>query len=126
MFLNIAFVAIGGFFGAISRFGMSNWIKAKYPSTFPIATLIINLLGAFLLGLIYGTNLTNLWRLLLGTGFMGAFTTFSTFKLENIQLLQTKGNGKTLVLYLGLSYTFGILLAFIGIKLGIILASNKM
>ena len=126
MVLNIAFVAIGGFFGAISRFGMSNWIKGKYPSKFPIATLIINLLGAFLLGLIFGANLSNLWRLLLGTGFMGAFTTFSTFKLENIQLLQTKGNWKILFLYIGLSYTLGILLAFIGIKLGVILAANKM
>lgn len=110
------YVAIGGFFGAISRFGISNYIKAKYPSTFPISTLIVNLLGSFLLGLIIGANLVNSWKLLLGTGFMGAFTTFSTFKLDSIQLYMK--NKRILILYLGISYTFGILLAFAGIKLG--------
>ncbi|MCM3117207.1 fluoride efflux transporter CrcB [Neobacillus sp. MER 74] len=117
MITNIALVAVGGFFGAMSRFGLSILIKGKYPSTFPLATLIINLFGSFLLGLIFGANLENTWRLLMGTGFMGAFTTFSTFKLENIQLL-TKRNWKMIILYLGMSYTFGILLAFIGMKLG--------
>ncbi|PLS04303.1 fluoride efflux transporter CrcB [Neobacillus cucumis] len=117
MITNIALVAAGGFFGALSRFGLSKLIKRRYPSTFPIATFIINLLGSFLLGLIFGANLENTWRLLLGTGFMGAFTTFSTFKLENIQL-QANRNWKVSILYLGLSYTLGIVLAFIGIKLG--------
>lgn len=117
MITNIALVAIGGFFGAMSRFGLSNWIKGRYPSTFPLATFIVNLVGSFLLGLIFGANLENTWRLLLGTGFMGAFTTFSTFKLESIQLHANR-NWKVLTLYLGFSYTLGILLAFIGIKLG--------
>ncbi|THE13417.1 fluoride efflux transporter CrcB [Bacillus timonensis] len=117
MILHIALVAVGGFLGAISRFGLSNFIKGRYPSAFPIATLFINLIGSFLLGLIFGAHLENTWKLLFGTGFMGAFTTFSTFKLENIQLL-AKRNWKEVLLYLGISYTFGILLAFIGIKLG--------
>lgn len=117
MITSIALVAIGGFFGAMSRFGMNSLIKSKYPLTFPLATLFVNLVGSFLLGLIFGAHLENTWRLLLGTGFMGAFTTFSTFKLENIQL-HAKGNWKVMILYLGISYTFGILLAFIGMKLG--------
>lgn len=117
MAVNIALVAIGGFFGAISRFGMSSWIKSKIATIFPIATLIINLIGAFLLGIIIGANLSNDWRLLFGTGFMGAFTTFSTFKLENIQLHLGK-KWSMLILYLSVSYTFGILLAFVGMKLG--------
>lgn len=120
MVFNIGLVAIGGFFGAIARFGISNWIKGKYPATFPLATLFINLTGAFLLGLMIGANLGNSYRLLLGTGFMGAFTTFSTFKLEIIQL-HLKRNWKLMIVYLGLSYTLGILLAFIGIQLGGIL-----
>lgn len=116
------FVAIGGFFGAISRFGVSNWIKGKYPSIFPISTLFVNLLGSFLLGLIVGANLTNSWKLLLGTGFMGAFTTFSTFKLDSIQLAPK--NKKVFILYLGISYAVGIILAFAGLKIGHTIATK--
>ena len=115
--MNIALVAIGGFFGAITRFSLSNWIKSKTSFAFPIATLTVNLIGSFLLGIIIGSNLEKTWSLLLGTGFMGAFTTFSTFKLENITLLSKK-RWITSFLYLGVSYTFGILLAFVGIKIG--------
>jgi len=118
--MNIALVAIGGFFGAISRFSLSNLFKSKMSSAFPFATLTVNLLGSFLLGIIIGANLESTWRLLLGTGFMGAFTTFSTFKLENIILYSNK-NRKMLVLYLGVSYTFGILLAYLGMKMGSVL-----
>ncbi|MCJ7842043.1 fluoride efflux transporter CrcB [Lederbergia sp. NSJ-179] len=111
--LPILLVAIGGFFGAIARFWVSSLIKTQYP----IATLVVNLTGSFLLGLIIGANLENSLQLLFGTGFMGAFTTFSTFKLENIQLFKEK-KWDILVLYLALSYTLGIFLAFIGIKIG--------
>jgi len=117
MIFNISLVAIGGFLGAMSRFGVSNFIKSTFPSVFPIATLTVNLLGSFLLGLCIGAGLDNSWRLLLGTGFLGAFTTFSTFKLENVQLRE-KGKWNTIILYLTVSYTFGILLAFFGMKLG--------
>jgi CrcB protein len=117
MIMNSILVAVGGFFGAIARFGISNWFKKNIPSRFPIATLLINLAGAFLLGIIVSKGLNSSWQLLLGTGFMGAFTTFSTFKLENIQLHADKKWG-ILVSYLMISYTFGILLAFLGMKVG--------
>ena len=87
-------VATGGFFGAITRFAISNWFK-RTKTSFPIATFLINITGAFLLGYIIGNGVTTGWQLLLGTGFMGAFTTFSTFKLESIQLF----NRKTLAYY---------------------------
>lgn len=115
--VSIFYVAIGGFFGAITRFSLSNWIKSKTTSAFPFATLTVNLVGSFLLGLIIGSNLGNSLVLLLGTGFMGAFTTFSTFKLENV-ILYSQKDWKTLILYLLISYVFGILFAFAGIKLG--------
>jgi CrcB protein len=114
--LMFIYVAIGGFFGAISRFGVSKWIKGRYPSIFPISTFFVNLAGSFLLGLIIGTNLGSSARLLLGTGFMGAFTTFSTLKLDSIQLLPK--NKIVFILYLVLSYTLGIFLALAGIALG--------
>jgi CrcB protein len=76
-------VAVGGFFGAICRFGLSRSLQKK--RIFPIGTLAVNLTGAFLLGLLAGIQLKGNGYLLLGIGFMGAFTTFSTFKLESEQ-----------------------------------------
>ncbi|MBB3905807.1 fluoride efflux transporter CrcB [Anoxybacteroides rupiense] len=110
-------VAIGGFFGAIARFSINNWLKRSGSTPFPTGTFVINLAGAFLLGYILGKELNQGWQLLLGTGFMGAFTTFSTFKLEAIQLHANRKR-KMFLLYLGASYLFGILLAFLGMKLG--------
>ncbi|MGE6260397.1 fluoride efflux transporter CrcB [Heyndrickxia sporothermodurans] len=114
---NLILVGIGGFFGAISRFAVSQLGKKRYTSPFPIATFIVNLVGSFLLGYIYGSEIGGNLTLFFGTGFMGAFTTFSTFKLESTLLLLNK-KLIILLLYLGLSYTFGILLAFFGMKLG--------
>lgn len=110
-------VATGGFFGAITRFAISNWFKKRNKTSFPIATFLINITGAFLLGYIIGSGVTSGWQLLLGTGFMGAFTTFSTFKLESIQLFNRKNFG-ILFLYLSATYIIGILFAFLGMKLG--------
>ncbi|MDH2880910.1 fluoride efflux transporter CrcB [Bacillus cytotoxicus] len=110
-------VAIGGFFGAITRFYISNWFKKRKKTPFPLATFFINITGAFLLGLIAGKGIDKSWQLLLGTGFMGAFTTFSTFKLESIQFFTNKKWG-TGFLYIGATYISGIILACIGIKIG--------
>ncbi|MBS4171844.1 fluoride efflux transporter CrcB [Bacillus sp. FJAT-49736] len=117
MVINSLLVAIGGFFGAIARFGISNLVKKHYHSSFPIATIFVNLLGAFLLGFMKGEGIGDIGTLLFGTGFMGAFTTFSTFKVENIELYDQK-KWLVMVLYLGVSYTFGILFAFLGMVLG--------
>ncbi|WP_459501780.1 fluoride efflux transporter CrcB [Bacillus sp. C1] len=111
------FVAIGGFFGAITRFGISNWFKKRNATSFPVATFLINITGSFLLGYLLSKGISAEWQLLLGTGFMGAFTTFSTFKLESIQLFTTKKLA-TLFLYVSATYTIGILFAFLGMKLG--------
>lgn len=117
--VNILLVAIGGFFGAIARFAVSQWVKKRFTTSFPFATLFVNLTGSFLLGYLYGSEMGGNMILLIGTGFMGAFTTFSTFKLDSIQLIINK-KGKNFLLYLGVSYTFGILFAFIGMKLGML------
>lgn len=116
--MNMALVMIGGFFGAISRFGISQFIKKRTSFTFPIATLLVNLIGALLLGVIIGNNMAASWSLLLGTGFMGAFTTFSTFKLELIESY-TKRHWKTLISHLILNYIGGFGLALIGLIIGI-------
>lgn len=88
-------VAVGGFLGAIARFAMGQWFAYPVQSTgFPWGTLIINLLGCFVLSLFLTVTLDLLvispfLRLGISTGFLGAFTTFSTFTLETVQLLQT-------------------------------------
>ncbi|OMP66035.1 fluoride efflux transporter CrcB [Domibacillus epiphyticus] len=73
------FVAIGGFFGAIARF----WIGQRFnTSSFPFGTLFVNIIGAFLLGILIESGVEGDWMLFCGTGFLGAFTTFSTWMLE--------------------------------------------
>jgi fluoride exporter len=115
--VNILLVGVGGFFGAITRFAVSQFINKKFSFRIPLATLLINLSGSFLLGVIIGMGIGGYAFLLLGTGFMGAFTTFSTFKLEGIQLHIGKRK-KDFFIYNLLSYCGGILLAFIGIEVG--------
>ena len=89
-------VAVGGFFGAIARFGMSQWFAYPVQSTgFPWGTLVTNLLGCFILALFLTITLdllvtSPLLRVGISTGFLGAFTTFSTFALETVQLIQAQ------------------------------------
>ncbi|HWO97732.1 MAG TPA: fluoride efflux transporter CrcB [Bacillus sp. (in: firmicutes)] len=110
-------IAIGGFLGAISRFMLSTWIHKKSGSNFPLGTLFVNLLGSFLLGWIIGRDLSSGLYSFFGVGFMGAFTTFSTFKLESVQLRE-KRNHSILLYYLAASYAGGIVSAFIGMWMG--------
>ncbi|KHD85420.1 fluoride efflux transporter CrcB [Bacillus ginsengihumi] len=110
-------VGIGGFAGAIVRFVMTSIGKRKFSILFPVATLLINVTGSFLLGFLYGGHFQQTWMLLFGTGFMGAYTTFSTYKLENVQLIERK-QIRTSILYLAVSYILGISAAFLGITIG--------
>lgn len=112
MIFQAVLVGAGGFLGAICRFIISKKMNRSLPH-FPLGTLSVNLVGAFFLGLIAGGRFSESWILFSGTGFMGAFTTFSTFKWESVQLTQKK-EWKSLLLYIGTSYTAGILLAFAG------------
>lgn len=115
--MNLLLIAAGGCLGAIARFMISSRLNNKSQTGFPSGTLAVNLAGSFLLGWMTGKGLSENLYSLLGIGFMGAFTTFSTFKLENIQLREKK-NHSVLIKYLVFSYTGGILLAFIGLMIG--------
>lgn len=115
--LHIIMVGIGGFFGAIARYSISKHLNNKSTFLIPIGTLTVNLLGAFLLGIITGTKADTMIVLLFGTGFIGAFTTFSTLKLEMIQLFKNN-HKKKFLLYTIMTYGFGIILAYLGYLIG--------
>ncbi|MBA3943198.1 MAG: fluoride efflux transporter CrcB [Herpetosiphonaceae bacterium] len=90
--MNWLWLATGGVCGALCRFHGARLIQARWRGNFPVGSLVINLTGCCLLGLLTGLFLRHsLWpvmqlRLLLATGFCGAYTTFSSFAFEAVQL----------------------------------------
>ncbi|GAE95237.1 CrcB protein [Gracilibacillus boraciitolerans JCM 21714] len=116
-FISVLMVGIGGFFGAMARFAISQLFNKRKFYNIPIATLFVNIVGSFLLGFLLGAQIKETYYLLLGVGFMGSFTTFSTFKLEGIQM-HVQQRKKDLILYNLVCYGLGIPLAFSGYLLG--------
>jgi CrcB protein len=89
----ILLIGIGGFIGANLRYAVSVWAAGRFGLVFPWGTLIINVTGSFILALFLGyavahTRLDDRVRLLLAVGFCGAYTTFSTYAVESIALMQ--------------------------------------
>ncbi|PKM87609.1 MAG: fluoride efflux transporter CrcB [Firmicutes bacterium HGW-Firmicutes-12] len=87
------FIALGGALGALGRYLLSTFIHSRSNLIFPLGTLSVNVLGSFLLGLIYVLGTSKLIispniRAFLGIGLLGAFTTFSTFSLETLNMIK--------------------------------------
>ena len=116
-------VGIGGFIGAVSRYLMGLIIIKD--TTFPFMTMMINIIGAFVIGLVVALaskyNLESRWILFLKTGVCGGFTTFSTFSLESMNLLS---DGKFLMAggYILLSVSLCLLFVYFYITLTLITA----
>ncbi|NMD69146.1 fluoride efflux transporter CrcB [Bacillus sp. DNRA2] len=116
--MKILIVMIGGFLGSISRFGIGKWLMTD--SSFPTGTFVINIIGCFALGWLLTTaamkkNIPTNIVLLAGTGFLGSFTTFSTFSVETIKLIHS-GMTSVAVLYVLGSIFIGLLFTFFGWK----------
>ena len=89
---NILFVALGGSIGAVFRYLMSIFMIQVFGSSFPFGTLLVNVLGSFLMGIVYAlgqlSHLSPEVKSLVGVGLLGALTTFSTFSNETLLLMQ--------------------------------------
>lgn len=114
-------IALGGSLGALARYFLSLWIQSLFGDGFPIGTLVINVGGAFALGFMYvlslESSLSPVWRNGLTVGFLGAFTTFSTFALETFLLIQ-----EGLFLNATLNVIITVILGLLGTFFGSVLA----
>jgi len=115
-------VGIGGFIGAIARFWLGGYISNKLGTRFPYGTFVINCTGSFLIGFILTllaerTHWSPNWRYLIPVGFIGAYTTFSTFEYETFRSMQ---DGEFLIasLNVGLSVIVGFISVWLGVITG--------
>jgi CrcB protein len=114
-------VGLGGALGAMARFGLGGWVQGFVDTTFPLGTMMVNILGSFLLGLslylLESTSLTTEVRSFVTIGFLGAFTTFSTFSYESLVLFQG-GEWSRGAVYMGGSLVLGLVGVSVGLGLG--------
>lgn len=86
------FLTVAGGVGAVARFALDGFVRSRVPITYPLGTTIINVSGSFLLGLIVGLGITGgvsrEVELIVGGGFLGGYTTFSTASFETVRLIQ--------------------------------------
>jgi CrcB protein len=119
---NFLIVGIGGFLGAVARYALALWIGQKWGRSFPMGTFVINVSGSFLIGLLmvlfterYLINPQ--WRLLLVVGFLGAYTTFSTFEYETGSLLRDGEWTMAMLNVVG-----SVVAGFVALKIGEVIA----
>jgi len=122
--LKYVVVGIGGFLGAIARYAVGTYIGSRYGVRFPLGTFIINVSGSFLIGLILTllarTTASAYWRYLIPIGFIGAYTTFSTFEYETLRAMQD-GQLMTGFLNVALSLVIGFIAVWAGAAIGRVL-----
>lgn len=121
MLKTLLLIGMGSFTGGVLRYLISRYVQNFLTPSFPLGTLLVNVLGCFAIGLFYGLfergNLMNPnLRMFLTVGFCGGFTTFSTFMNENFQLIKDD-NFFYLSLYVGLSLFVGFIMLYLGYSL---------
>jgi CrcB protein len=122
MFLIYILIGAGGFLGSICRYLVQQYAIKAFNPGFPYGTLMVNIFGSLLIGILYamaekGKWITPGWRFFLSTGFCGGFTTFSAFAIENVLLLK-EGNYTEAFIYIGLSLFIALAATFAGLMAG--------
>lgn len=120
--MDLILIGVGGMFGGLCRFQLGKVISQKFNTAFPIGTFLINITGAILLGLLTSIDAGNRAYLLWGDGFLGAYTTFSTFMYEGFNLFQKNEKLNAFTYILG-SLILGIIGYVSGYALGKLLIS---
>ncbi|MFD2670248.1 fluoride efflux transporter CrcB [Marinicrinis sediminis] len=115
--MHVLWVAVGGFWGAMARYFVSQSMAKRFPKGIPYGTLSVNLIGSFCLGWLLGSVGHEGWIAGAGTGFLGAFTTFSTLYAELVQMIM-KQQWVRFLLYTVITYSLGIGLAYLGYLIG--------
>ncbi len=112
------FIGMGSLIGGILRYMLSQLIQNRALSTFPYGTLTVNILGCFLIGIVFGlaerVGMAQEWKLFIVTGVLGGFTTFSAFSYESISLMRD-GQAGTALIYVAASVVLGLLATYIGV-----------
>ena len=115
----LIYIGFGGFLGAISRFLIANLMQRQFTMLFPIGTLSVNVLGSFIIGfmaMFFQNMIEPQYKAFVMTGFLGALTTFSTFSLENVNMLQDGDYGRV-----ALNITLNVTLTILATTAAIIL-----
>ncbi len=122
--INYLIIGVGGFLGAIARYAIGVWIGQKWGRIFPLGTFFINVSGSFFIGLIMSLFTERFmvnpqWRLFLVVGFLGAYTTFSTFEYETGRLIK---DGEWLVATMNV--VLSVFVGFVALKIGEVIAKS--
>jgi CrcB protein len=123
-------VGAGGFIGANARYMIGGWVQRKMGASFPYGTFLINVSGSFILGLFATLALryawSDYWRLLIAIGFVGAYTMFSRFEYETIQLIAEGGRYRAAALNLIGSVIVGFVAAYLGVVIARLLMRGRV
>ncbi|HZI88301.1 MAG TPA: fluoride efflux transporter CrcB [Pyrinomonadaceae bacterium] len=120
--IKLLLIGSAGFIGTLSRYWLSGLIAKRYGETFPLGTLVVNLVGCFLVGMLFYLlqerfMVNQTMRTVVMIGFLGGFTTFSSFELQTFTLLQN-GEFGLAALNAGLSNLIGLVFVWAGYTLG--------
>jgi CrcB protein len=120
--VNLVIIGIGGFMGAIARYSLALWIGQKWGRSFPLGTFLVNISGSFFIGLLMSLLTEKFivnpqWRLLLIVGFLGSYTTFSTFEYETSMLIK---DGEWFIALMNV--LLSVFVGFIALKIGELIA----
>jgi CrcB protein len=120
MFRTVIIVGTGGFIGSVMRYLLQVFIENKLLSTFPLATMIANIIGSFIIGVVFALAEKSLmnsdWRIFMSVGICGGFTTFSAFAFNNFNMIK-EHTWNQLFLNIGGTMILGILAVYLGIIL---------